>query len=224
MNYNLNKNRNNVSKKNLFKNIQIKKYITRIVLVIVLLVVLYLLWKLMNYIRTDCYQKHSFLEFLRNGQVCKMKDEPKKNNLNVLNMDGKEVFHISNQDYTYNEAKCKCASYNSRLAKYDEIVDAYNKGANWCTYGWSYGQNAYYPVQKCNKEKDKYCGYKDGINGGFFPNPKLKFGVNCYGIKPAGRVVKPKVEVCEEQNVCSSITQKLDTDVIAPFNLDNWNE
>ena len=27
------------------------------------------------------------------------------------------------------------------------------------------------------------CG-NPGINGGYFANPDLKFGVNCYGIKP----------------------------------------
>ena len=46
------------------------------------------------------------------------------------------------------EAKCKCASYNGRLATESEIVDAYNNGANWCTYGWTDGVKAFYPVQK----------------------------------------------------------------------------
>ena len=42
----------------------------------------------------------------------------------------KEVFHISDQIYTYEEAKCKCASYNGRLATESEIVDAYNNLQN----------------------------------------------------------------------------------------------
>ena len=31
--------------------------------------------------------------------------------------------------------------------------------------------------------KGEECG-KPGINGGDFSDPKMKFGVNCYGVKP----------------------------------------
>ena len=86
-----------------------------------------------------------------------------------------EVFHISNQDYSYEQSKCKCSSYGARLATKNEITNAYNNGANWCSYGWTEGQNAFYPVQKCYydslmeesgflENSDKYCG-KPGLNG-----------------------------------------------------------
>ena len=39
-------------------------------------------------------------------------------------------------------------------------------------------------MQKDPKTKFN-CG-KPGINGGYFDNPKLRFGINCYGIKPEG--------------------------------------
>jgi hypothetical protein len=142
----------------------------------------------------------------------------------------KQVFHISNQDYTYNQAKCKCASYGAKLATYADMVEAYNKGADWCSYGWSEGQTAYYPTQKCKWEKMKNkdeCG-KPGVNGGFFGNPYLKFGVNCFGEKPEGKVVKLKHKKCPNDSYCKKpenyyASHKLATDEIAPFNDNEWS-
>ena len=64
-----------------------------------------------------------------------------------------EVFQISNQMYSYDEAKCKCEAYGSRLATKSELTDAYNRGAHWCNYGWVDGGEAYYPVQQCELDK-----------------------------------------------------------------------
>jgi len=145
----------------------------------------------------------------------------------------REVFHIANQDYTFEQARCKCESYNAKLATYDQLVDAYNEGAEWCSYGWSNGQRAYYPTQKCNWQKKSpeerlRCG-NPGLNGGFFADPYLKFGVNCYGRKPRGKISKLKDPVCNNgvkycelpQNFGAS--NRLETDEIAPFNGNKWN-
>jgi len=59
-----------------------------------------------------------------------------------------EVFNISNNLYTFDDAKNVCGSYGARLANYDEIENAYNNGAEWCNYGWSDGQMAFFPTQK----------------------------------------------------------------------------
>ena len=67
----------------------------------------------------------------------------------------KEVFHISDQIYTFDEAKCKCASYGATLATENQMKQAYNEGAHWCTYGWTDGQKAFYPVQSALWKKDK---------------------------------------------------------------------
>jgi hypothetical protein len=162
------------------------------------------------------------------------KQEVKKSGISIPLFDRskKEVFHIANQDYTFEQAKCKCESYNAKLASYDQLVDAYNDGAEWCTYGWSTGQKAYYPTQKCNWEKkgpeEKLkCG-NPGLNGGFFADPSLKFGVNCYGKKPKGRVSKLKDPVCNGENYCElpqnfGASNRLETDEISPFNIDKWN-
>jgi hypothetical protein len=111
----------------------------------------------------------------------------------VVAAGGDEVFNVSNNLYTYDDAQAVCSAYGARLANYDEIEDAYNKGAEWCNYGWSDNQMAFFPtqketwnkLQKVQKLKNN-CG-RPGVNGGFMANPNLKFGVNCYGKKPAPR-------------------------------------
>jgi hypothetical protein len=108
----------------------------------------------------------------------------------VVIPDGNEVFNVSNNAYTYDEAKAVCSIYGAELATYDQIEQAYNNGAEWCNYGWSEGQMAYFPTQKStwtelqkNPKAKNNCG-RPGINGGFMANPNLKFGVNCFGKKP----------------------------------------
>jgi hypothetical protein len=147
-----------------------------------------------------------------------------------------QVFNIANQDYTYDQARCKCASYNAKLATYEQVVEAYNKGAEWCAYGWSEGQNAFYPTQKCTwdalqeeEHTKNNCG-KPGINGGFFADPNIKFGANCYGKKPEGKIVKIKKPSCgRSDNICGVkankfATKRLSTDEISPFNENSWYE
>jgi len=101
-----------------------------------------------------------------------------------------EVFNISNNLYTYDDAQSICSVYGAKLANYDQLEEAYNHGAEWCNYGWSDGQMAFFPTQKStwknlqnDPKKKNNCG-RPGINGGYFANPYIKFGVNCYGKKP----------------------------------------
>ena len=101
-----------------------------------------------------------------------------------------EVFNISNNLYSYNDAQSVCGALGARLASYDEIEDAYTNGAEWSTYGWSEGQHAYFPTQKNTWRKlQQIKGHehdlgRPGVNGGYFANPNVRFGVNCYGVKP----------------------------------------
>jgi len=101
-----------------------------------------------------------------------------------------EVFNIANNVYSYADASNVCAAYGATLASYDQVEDAYNKGAEWCNYGWSQAQMAFFPTQKstwlkyqATDDQKNDCG-RPGVNGGFFDNPEIKFGVNCYGVKP----------------------------------------
>ena len=101
-----------------------------------------------------------------------------------------EVFNISNNLYSYHDAGALCKALGSRLATYDEVEDAYANGAEWSTYGWSEGQHAYFPTQKETwKKLQTIKGHENdlgrpGVNGGYFSNPNVRFGVNCYGVKP----------------------------------------
>ena len=149
--------------------------------------------------------------------------------------DGKEVFHIANNDFNYNEARNMCEKYNSRLANYDEIENAYKNGANWCSYGWSKDQLALFPTQKSlyNELKqipghENDCG-RPGINGGYFKNNLIKFGVNCYGVKP--KVEKKDIDYTHAINHTPSLTDReknttnfKNNNIIAPFNKDQWRE
>jgi hypothetical protein len=120
------------------------------------------------------------------------KDNEKKTKTDEKKIDevGNEVFHVSNNLYSYDDAQSICTSYGARMATYDEVENAYKSGAEWCGYGWSDGQMVLFPTQKTTWDKlqktDNHknnCG-RPGINGGFIANPNIKYGANCYGKKP----------------------------------------
>jgi hypothetical protein len=108
------------------------------------------------------------------------------------------VFHIDDSQFTYADAPAVCAAYGAELATLEQIIEAYNHGAEWCGYGWSAGGFALYPTQKGtwqalqaepDNTKRTACG-RPGVNGGYF-DPNTKFGVNCYGFKPSGKAELP---------------------------------
>lgn len=153
----------------------------------------------------------------------------------------KQVYNISENTYSYNDAKAVCTAYGSRLANYTEVEDAYNKGAEWCSYGWSEDQMVLYPTQPSTYDKlqcipghEHDCG-RPGINGGYIANPKVKFGVNCYGYKPEidseeaemmrNTLPFPKTnkEIAFEKRVDYWKT-KLSDIIVAPFNKNTWSE
>lgn len=151
-----------------------------------------------------------------------------------------EVFHVSDNKYNYEDAKAICAAYDGRLATYNEINQAYNEGADWCGYGWSDKQMAFFPTQeeKWNKLQTidghhNDCG-RPGINGGYIANPNVRFGANCYGYKPditsedAQRMQdqqiypKNKKERMFDKKVDYWRTKLADI-MVSPFNSDNWS-
>jgi len=155
-----------------------------------------------------------------------------------------EVFHISNNLYTYDDAKSVCTAYGARLATYDDIEKAYNAGAEWCGYGWSANQMALFPTQKetwtklqDNPKHKNDCG-RPGINGGYMSNPNLRFGVNCYGVKPAPKQIEKDIMNAKKNQIVPRNQQDvvLDKKVqfwkengdkilrISSFNLDKWSE
>jgi hypothetical protein len=104
----------------------------------------------------------------------------------------KEVFNVAENKYTYSDADALCKAFGAELATYDQVKDSWQKGADWCNYGWIKGQAAVYPTQQSTFDKLQAgpedqrmaCGVP-GVNGGYFDNPELRFGVNCYGAKPS---------------------------------------
>ena len=148
-----------------------------------------------------------------------------------------EVFHIPGNKYTFTEADGLCKAFGARLASYDEIESAYNKGGEWCSYGWSEGQMAYFPTQKSTfNELQKYpkqknnCG-RPGVNGGYMANPYIKFGVNCYGMKPDMKNKDEKYMKASETRVHKtnninngSNSQTTDNVTVASFNTTDWNQ
>lgn len=101
----------------------------------------------------------------------------------------KEVFNLSNQVYTYDEAREVCKAFGADLANYDQVEQAYLNNGEWCNYAWSDQQLALMPTQKDTFNKlqrtteKNACG-RPGVNGGFIGNTALRFGANCYGVKP----------------------------------------
>jgi hypothetical protein len=103
----------------------------------------------------------------------------------------KEVFNIAQDKYTYTDAEPLCKAFGAELATYDQVKEAWNKGADWCNYGWIKGQAAVFPTQQqtydklqAGPEEERMACGTPGVNGGYFDNPELRMGVNCYGTKP----------------------------------------
>ena len=102
-----------------------------------------------------------------------------------------QVFNVSKNSFTYYDAEPLCKALGAELATYDQVKQAYAQGADWCNYGWVKGQMAVYPtqedtwnnIQQGPEEQRNSCG-RPGLNGGHFDNAELRYGVNCYGVKP----------------------------------------
>lgn len=148
----------------------------------------------------------------------------------------KQVFNISENKYTYEDAKALCKVFDSELATLEQLVDSYRNGADWCNYGWVDGQMAFYPTQKetwlklqknSTPEKRNSCG-KPGLNGGYFNDPNLTFGVTCYGIKPEPRShERNRVTLTNDtdeqlQRMVDKFRKEVDNITILPFNRDKW--
>ena len=148
----------------------------------------------------------------------------------------KQVFNIANNIFNYDEAEAVCKAHESELASYEQVVDSYKNGAEWCNYGWSKNQMALYPTQKKTWQKLQEdpssandCG-QWGVNGGYFENKDTLFGANCYGIKPdpKDRERTKGVPVSMSQrNIVSKIKKYRDTKnsiTVNPFNSDLWSQ
>lgn len=151
----------------------------------------------------------------------------------------KQVFNIPGNYYDYENAKALCKAYGADLANYDQVEKAYSNGAEWCNYGWSANQQALFPTQKKTYDylqtvpgHENDCG-RTGINGGYMANPKLRFGVNCYGNKP--KITPEEEELMKTTPAYPQTAQDIAfqkrvdfwktkvTDIlVSPFNKNSW--
>jgi hypothetical protein len=152
----------------------------------------------------------------------------------------KEVFNVSSNRYTYADAEPLCRALGAELATYDQVKAAFDSGADWCNYGWTKGQLALYPtsqdtydkLQMGPEEQRRACG-RPGVNGGYFDNPDLRFGVNCYGNKPSqskhdatkvasGDSVPLSPAMIDFDKKVNHYKAEADTIGILPFNPQTW--
>jgi len=153
----------------------------------------------------------------------------------------KQVFNVPGNSYTYDDAKAICNAYGADLASYQQVESAYKNGGEWCNYGWSDGQMALFPTQQQTfdnlqkiKGHEHDCG-RPGINGGYMANPRLKFGVNCYGVKP--RITQDEEEMMKIASPYPKTMQEIDFQkkvdywknkvneiMLSPFNYNMWGQ
>jgi hypothetical protein len=152
----------------------------------------------------------------------------------------KQVFNIPGNYYNYTNAKALCQAYGANLASYQQVEDSYRNGGEWCNYGWSDGQMALFPTQQKTfdnlqkiKGHENDCG-RPGVNGGYMINPKLRFGVNCYGNKPKitdeeeqlMQYTTPYPETAEDiafQKRVDFWKNKVSEILVSPFNYNTWS-
>ena len=151
-----------------------------------------------------------------------------------------QVFHLPENKYTYQDAKAICKAHDARLATFDELKEAHNKGADWCTYGWSEDQMALFPTQREKWDRlqrieghEQDCG-RPGLNGGYINDETIKYGINCYGSKPPispeeSDMMRQKPfyhKGMKELNFDKKVSfwkNKINEIEMAPFNHDNWS-
>jgi hypothetical protein len=149
------------------------------------------------------------------------KDEPNEpDQPQTTQPKGPETYHVQGR-FDYSMAKSVCKAYDATLASLSQIKQAYDKGAEWCDYGWSEDGMVLYPTQEeswkeYQKEKKDKCGIP-GINGGYNLRKGQRLGVNCYGVKPSGMMPLYASPVENKPNLPKQGT-------ISPFNYKAWSQ
>jgi hypothetical protein len=148
----------------------------------------------------------------------------------------KQVFNVSRNLYTFSEAEPLCRAFGAELATYDQVKDAYKAGADWCNYGWVKGQLAVYPTQKetyeklqAGPEKDRMSCGLPGLNGGYFPNADQRFGVNCYGSRPAESAEDQRIQMEDRSSIAfdrevNRFKSELDSIGVNPWSSNHWSQ
>ena len=155
--------------------------------------------------------------------------KPETTNLDT-NLDTTQTFHIQGA-FDYMNAKAICKAYNGKLATIQNVTDAYDKGAEWCDYGWSDDHMVLFPTQYKTWKSYQELGQKDqcgrpGVNGGYNHNLLQKLGVNCFGKKPklTGEMPKKTIPHHMIDKRVEYWQSQLPSLTVSPFNYDSWSE
>ena len=222
-----------------------KSHIIRIIIIVLIVIVLSVLYR---YFEGSSIIGSIKKLFTKSPQVSVTATKPppppppsqSSNNVPEIKL-YKEVFNIPGNNYTYSEAESICSAYGAKLATYEELEEAYNRGGEWCNYGWSESQMALFPTQKKTYNKlqtikghEHDCG-RPGINGGYIANPNVRFGINCYGHKP--RRTEIEKELMENTNPYPLTKEELIMEkqvdywksqlpniIVSPFNTNRWSK
>jgi hypothetical protein len=72
------------------------------------------------------------------------------------------------------------------------------------------------------------CGVP-GVNGGYFPNAEQRFGVNCYGARPAETALDERMQMEEHSNIAfdrevNKFKSELDSIGVNPWSSKQWSD
>jgi hypothetical protein len=132
------------------------------------------------------------------------------------------------------DAEKICTGLDSKLATYTQLLDAVNKGGEWCTYGWINDKgtiDGYMP----NKDSKCILDNSKSIAGPFQDIDKNndELSVNCYGIKPDmdsefiklyndAQEIKAQT-IKDDAAAKKAFSDKIKNVNVSPFNPTNWS-
>ena len=145
-----------------------------------------------------------------------------------------EVFHIKNNIFSYADSPAVCKLYGADVASIEQLKEAHNRGADWCSGGWTKEGLVAYPIQQAtydklqenNPQNRNICGLP-GIN--LLRNEAdLLYGVNCWGVKrkPIGvEKIQQSVMSDKDIEIQNKMTQFRQLDMgLAPWSSSKWSE
>ena len=149
-----------------------------------------------------------------------------------------EVFFVETNNigarFKSTDSETVCTKLKSNLATYTQLLEAVNKGGEWCYYGW---------IKKTDGTIDGYMPNKDGNCNADTKQPIAGpyqdiatddiLGVNCYGIKP-DMDADFRAEYNKEQETVmkalkddaaakKAFSDKIKNSNVSPFNPNDWS-
>ena len=213
-----------------FNKLHNKNNIFLLITLLIMVAIIYILVKHFN-ISFNLIVFYNWILGVEKNMLHSIEEEEEVINSNEYSVN--QVFNISQNKFTFSDAKLLCKSFGTELATLNQVLDAYKHGANWCNMGWTQDQLATYPIQQGYWEKlqesgSDRCGFP-GVNGGYYKNPNLKFGVNCYGKKP-GPKNNERIKLgyinnySEDETKIVKFKHNINRFKVLPFNDGKWSE